>query len=113
MSFSCRNQTGIKHWKIDFKDGKYFLGSSAPYDCLAHLIEVKFVSSFSSFRILTNCVLRQALLKNLRERTSLAVYPGVSAELRASSNLAVELSEVRTGCSFYIPEQQPTSCFRF
>lgn len=72
--FSFRNQTGIKHWKIDFRDGLYFLGDSTPYTCLSDLID--------------------ALLQNLRERTKLAVYPGVSAELRASSNLTVELSDM-------------------
>ena len=37
-----RNQTGIKHWKIDFRDGLYFLGASIPYTCLSDLVEVCF-----------------------------------------------------------------------
>ena len=42
MSLCCfhRNQTGIKHWQLSDKDGKYYWGTSSSFHTLESFVEV-------------------------------------------------------------------------
>jgi len=74
--FSFRNQTGIKHWKLSSKNGKFYWGMSPLYDTLDAFIE-QFVSALSQV-------------------TKLHVYTGMTAALQPTFQTTQHQSVINT-----------------
>ena len=41
LCLCLRNQTGIKHWRLNAKNGKFYWGASAHYDSLDAFVQVR------------------------------------------------------------------------